>query len=70
MIRAFSQAPASLLAPFAYAQLIWATVIGLLWFGDFPDFWTLLGAVIITASGIYVVYRERVVARAARRQEA
>jgi drug/metabolite transporter (DMT)-like permease len=70
MIRAFSQAPASLLAPFAYAQLIWATIIGLLWFGDFPDFWTLLGAVIITASGIYVVYRERVVARAARRQEA
>jgi drug/metabolite transporter (DMT)-like permease len=70
MIRDFSQAPASLLAPFAYAQLIWATIIGLLWFGDFPDFWTLLGAALITASGIYVVYRERVVARAARRQEA
>jgi drug/metabolite transporter (DMT)-like permease len=68
MIRAFAQAPASLLAPFAYAQLIWATVIGFLWFGDFPDLWTLLGAALITASGIYVVYRERVVTRAAQRQ--
>jgi len=59
MIRAFTIAPASLLAPFAYAQLIWSTTIGFLWFGDFPDLWTIGGGVIICLSGLYVLYRER-----------
>lgn len=59
MIRAFAVAPASLLAPFSYAQLIWSVAIGFLWFGDFPDSWTLAGAAIICLSGLYVLYRER-----------
>lgn len=59
LIRAFAAAPASLLAPFAYAQLVWSIAIGYAWFGDFPDRWTLLGAAIICASGLYVLYRER-----------
>lgn len=59
MIRAFSIAPASLLAPFGYIQLVWAVLIGFVWFGDFPDSWTLAGATIIVASGLYVLYRER-----------
>lgn len=59
LIRAFTIAPASLLAPFAYAQLIWSTTIGFLWFGDFPDLWTIGGGVIICLSGLYVIYRER-----------
>ena len=59
LIRAFALAPASLLAPFAYAQLIWSTTIGYLWFGDFPDLWTIGGGVIICLSGLYVLYRER-----------
>ena len=53
-------APASLLAPFAYTQLIWMTLSGIIIFGDWPDRMTLLGAAIIIASGIYVWHRERV----------
>src|SRR5262249_61207106 len=59
LIRAFAVAPASLLAPFAYVQLIWSTSIGYLWFGDFPDLWTFGGGAIICLSGLYVLYRER-----------
>jgi len=64
LIRAFTAAPASLLAPFAYAQLVWSIAIGYAWFGDFPDPWTLLGAAIICLSGLYVLYRENRVASA------
>lgn len=61
VILAFRRASASMLAPFAYTELIWATLMGLLIFGDFPDAWTFAGAGIITASGLYVLHRERVV---------
>jgi drug/metabolite transporter (DMT)-like permease len=64
LIRAFAVAPASLLAPFGYAQLIWSIGIGYAWFGDFPDASTLAGAALISASGLYVLYRERRVAPA------
>lgn len=55
---AYNQAPASTLAPFTYLQLVWITIAGLVVFGDFPDGWTILGAGIVVASGIYVFYRE------------
>lgn len=60
MIKAFEAAPAPTIAPFIYSNLIWATVFGYLVFGDLPDGWTVLGAFIIAASGIYIFYRERV----------
>jgi drug/metabolite transporter (DMT)-like permease len=53
-------APATLLAPFVYTQIIWMTLMGILLFGNWPDHATLLGAAIIIASGIYVWHRERV----------
>ncbi len=53
-------APASLLAPFAYTQLLWMVGSGVLLFGDWPDHMTLLGAAVIIASGVYVWHRERV----------
>ena len=59
LILAYARAPASTLAPFSYVQLIWSTAIGLAWFGNFPDGWTLLGGAIIAASGLYVIHRER-----------
>lgn len=59
LIRAFEYAPASVLAPFLYAELIAATAIGYLWFGDFPDFWTWTGVAVIVGSGIYISWRER-----------
>lgn len=64
MIKAFETAPASLLAPYTYTQLVWATAFGYLAFGDFPDGWTLVGMGVIVASGVYIFYRERRLARA------
>ncbi len=59
MIRAFTVAPASSLAPFSYLQLVWATLLGFAAFADLPDLWTLIGALMLAASGLYVLYRER-----------
>lgn len=58
IIRAYERAEASLVAPFAYTELIWATGLGFFFFGDLPDLWTFAGAGIIALSGIYVVHRE------------
>lgn len=59
-VLAFQRAPASLLAPFTYVQLIWSTALGYLVFGNLPDRWTWIGAAIIVASGLYTAHRERV----------
>jgi drug/metabolite transporter (DMT)-like permease len=59
MIRAFDFAGASVLAPFNYAQIGAATLLGYLWFGDLPDRWTILGLVIVIGSGLYILERER-----------
>jgi drug/metabolite transporter (DMT)-like permease len=58
MIKAYKIAPASLLAPFDYTTLIWATILGFVVFGDLPDIWTVLGAIIIMSSGLYLIRRE------------
>lgn len=59
MIRAFTLAQASLLAPFNYSKLIWAAIAGYVVFGDIPGVDTLVGSAAIIGSGLYVVYRER-----------
>ena len=59
LIQAYRRAAASLLAPFQYVQIIWATAYGFFLFQNFPDIWTLLGAVVIISSGLYVWLRER-----------
>ena len=53
-------APASSLAPFMYTQLVWAVLLGYLIFGDVPNSWTLAGAGVVVASGLYLLHRERV----------
>jgi drug/metabolite transporter (DMT)-like permease len=55
MIKGYLLAPASLLAPFDYTTLIWATLLGFVLFGDLPDTWTVLGAIIIMSSGLYLI---------------
>lgn len=55
---AFRLAPAAIVAPFDYTALLWATVLGFMFWGDLPDLWTYVGALIIIASGIYIVLRE------------
>ncbi|MEM9061580.1 MAG: DMT family transporter [Pseudomonadota bacterium] len=58
MIEAFRRGEAALVAPFKYSSLLWGTLFGYMMFGDLPDLWTILGAVIIVASGLYVLHRE------------
>jgi drug/metabolite transporter (DMT)-like permease len=65
LIRAVEGAALSLLAPFTYTQIIMATAIGYLWFGDFPDRFTILGAAIIILCGLYIAHREAVSAHKA-----
>jgi drug/metabolite transporter (DMT)-like permease len=60
LIRAVVHAPASVVVPLTYTQLVWASLIGFFAFGSTPDLWTIAGAGIITASGLYVWHRERV----------
>lgn len=56
----------SFIAPFRYTGLLWALLLGLVLFGDWPDNLTLLGAAIVVASGVFTLYRERQVARRSR----
>ncbi|MDX5400912.1 MAG: DMT family transporter [Rhodobacterales bacterium] len=58
LIRALSIGEASMLAPFAYTGLIFATVWGVVFFDEYPDGMTILGAAVIVAAGVYVWYRE------------
>jgi len=61
MVRAFAAAPAGDIAPYGYAGLLFAVIFGLVLFGETPDGFTLLGAVVIVTAGIYVWYRERLI---------
>ena len=53
-IRAFELADASFLAPFDYLRLVFAGLIGLLLFGEMPDFWAMLGATVIIVGALLI----------------
>jgi drug/metabolite transporter (DMT)-like permease len=59
LILAHARAPAPVLSPFIYTQIIWMLALGYFLFGDWPDAGTLLGSGIVIASGLYLLYRER-----------
>ena len=61
VVKAFQYAQASLLAPVAYGQIVGATLLGFIVFGELPDAWTWLGTSIIIGCGLYIGYRERAV---------
>ena len=61
---AYSQAPAAVVAPFNYVQLVGAAILGYAVFNDIPDFWTWVGAGVIVCSGLYLGYQERLRHRA------
>jgi drug/metabolite transporter (DMT)-like permease len=63
VVKAFDYAPATILAPLGYAEIIGATVVGLLVFGDLPDGLTWIGVAVIIGSGVVVSLRERRAAR-------
>ncbi|MCX7889560.1 MAG: DMT family transporter [Rhodobacteraceae bacterium] len=58
-------APAATLAPLHYLELVAAVAVGYLVFGDFPQAWTWAGIALIAGAGLYMIHRERVLARAA-----
>lgn len=58
LIRAFEVAAVSTLSPFLYTQLIWVTIISVVVFSQYPDFYSILGAAIVTCSGLYIWHRE------------
>ena len=59
LILAHNRAPASVLSPFMYTQLLWAVTFGYLVFNNVPNHWTLAGAAIVVGSGLYLLYREQ-----------
>jgi len=58
-VYAYRAAPASTLAPLQYFEIVSATIFAWLVFGDFPDAIKWLGILIIIASGLYIIWRER-----------
>lgn len=60
MTDAYRLAPPSVIAPFDYTSMIWALILGYALFGDFPEPIVLVGAAVVIASGVYIIYRETV----------
>lgn len=63
LVTAFRHAPASLLSPFLYSQVLFASAISILWFGDPMGATTLIGTAVLIASGLYIWWRENRTAR-------
>jgi drug/metabolite transporter (DMT)-like permease len=60
LVLAHRRAPAAVLAPFLYLQIIWMVLLGWLVFAQVPSGWTMLGAAIVIGSGLYLISRERI----------
>ncbi len=58
IIAGYKAGEAVIVAPMQYSQILWATLFGALFFDEYPDMGTVLGAAIIIASGLYIVLRE------------
>ncbi|MEZ5798399.1 MAG: DMT family transporter [Paracoccaceae bacterium] len=65
IIRSFSITEAGIVAPFAYLGIVFATGWGILLYDQWPDRWTVIGALVIVGAGLYVWHRETLAARAA-----
>jgi drug/metabolite transporter (DMT)-like permease len=59
-VSAFRHVDISVVAPFRYTLLIWGALSGYLAFHEVPDSWSLFGSLLIVASGLYILHRERV----------
>lgn len=58
LIRAFSIGEAAMLAPYSYTGLAFAAFWGVIFFSEIPDFWTVVGSLVIASAGLYVWHRE------------
>jgi drug/metabolite transporter (DMT)-like permease len=59
LITAYARAPASLLTPFTYLQLVWATAYGFIVFRQLPDAWSFAGMAVVIAGGVLLAHVER-----------
>jgi len=59
MIEAVRRSEIGLVAPFKYTSMVWAVLTGFLIYGTFPDQWIIAGSMLVVASGIYILQRER-----------
>ena len=66
MVEAYRHAAATIVAPFEYTQIVWATGLGILLFAEWPDWAVLAGATMVAGSGLYIWHRETRLARIAR----
>ena len=55
---AIREAETTAVMPIDFTRLIWATALGYLWFGEFPDIWTWVGGCIVFISTVYITFRE------------
>ena len=60
MIKAYEATEASTIQPFAFFQLVFASAIGIVFFGDVLQGWTIVGVVVIVAAGLFTFWRQRV----------
>ncbi|BBK41422.1 membrane protein [Allostella vacuolata] len=58
MTQAFRLTPVAVIAPFDYTAMLWGTALGYMVWGEIPDALLWVGAAIVAASGLYIVYRE------------
>ncbi len=58
-IHAYKSAEASFVAPFEYSAIIWATLFGMIFFGDFPDVWNVVGTFTVIAAGMFMLWSNR-----------
>ncbi|WP_417426899.1 DMT family transporter [Hoeflea sp.] len=65
IIKSLEIGQAVVVAPVQYTMLLWGTVYGFLVFGQLPDEWTWVGALIIVTTGLYTLHRERLASRKA-----
>lgn len=63
LTKAYAEAPAAYVSPFNYTSIIFATFFGWMIWGDVPSTQVLIGATIVIASGLFILYRETVVKR-------
>ena len=70
VIRSLKLASASVVVPYQYTLILWSVLFGWQMFGELPDAYTIAGAAIIVAAGLYIFWRERATSRTAPRTEA
>jgi drug/metabolite transporter (DMT)-like permease len=63
MTESFRLAPASVVAPFDYTAILWTVLLGYFLFGEVPLPIVFVGAAIVIAAGLFVIFRERYLAR-------